>query len=605
MHEQFELEKGFRCLADNLPDSVVRWDAAGRLGYSNRSHERAVGRPTAEMLGRTTLESFPDGRFVPVYEAILQIAATGSSMEFARLPVPLENGEIRIHDLKLVPEFDADGRVCNVLGIGRDMTEFYRMQDAVTEREQEFRALVENTPDVVARYDSTCRRLYVNPAFARLVGLPKEELVGRRPADYGGSPLAADYERALRYALDTGEEVEHELIWFGGDGRLRNTHFRLVPERDGNGAVASVLAVGRDISAIREAERRLAESERQFRMLAENLPESVVRYDTHCRRLYMNRSLTGISDVSLRQPSGGSPSVHSPVHREYAACLKQVIASGESGEVHLDVVDDLTGNPRHYQVVMVAERDELGEIVGALAIARDVSEFREVQVGLERSQAQIRALAARSEDAREEERRHIAREVHDELGQLLTGLQLSVARIERKFGDAAPGLREHLSETQGLVEMALAAARSIASALRPVALDMGVCAAIEWLSGEFEKRTGIECTVRFAKCGSACGDRHAVGFYRIAQEALTNVTRHAGAAHVSLALENDGEACVLTVKDDGRGFDPHAVRPGALGLLGIGERALMLGGTVTVDSAPGFGTEVRVRVPSASQCLHR
>jgi signal transduction histidine kinase len=227
----------------------------------------------------------------------------------------------------------------------------------------------------------------------------------------------------------------------------------------------------------------------------------------------------------------------------------------------------------------------------------EIEDRKQAEQNLEESRAQLRGMAARREEAREEERKYVAREVHDELGQILTGLQLNVSVITRKFAADSPPLREHLLETMMLTNSALDATRNIASALRPAALDMGIVSALEWLAGRFGSSTGIQCEVHIEETEIQLDENHAVALFRIVQESLTNVARHAKADQIDITLYREGDVYVLKIRDNGIGFDSSVKKENSFGLVGIRERALMLAGTVFINSLSGYGTEIVVRIP--------
>lgn len=227
----------------------------------------------------------------------------------------------------------------------------------------------------------------------------------------------------------------------------------------------------------------------------------------------------------------------------------------------------------------------------------DVTERRRAAADLERSGRTLRRLQASVVEAREEERRRIARELHDELGQRLTALKMEVSSLAGRAGLHAAevpvrGMLAMLDET-------VAAVRRIASDLRPLMLDdLGLNAAIEWLARDTARRTGIEITAQLSEMPEPPGGRLATALYRMVQEGLTNAVRHAQASHVTVQLRREGNALVLTVSDDGVGLPgPGALREDGYGLLGMRERAEMLGGTLTMENREEGGARLAVRVP--------
>ncbi|PHX44281.1 ABC transporter substrate-binding protein [Pseudomonas sp. NZIPFR-PS5] len=191
----------------------------------------------------------------------------------------------------------------------------------------------------------------------------------------------------------------------------------------------------------------------------------------------------------------------------------------------------------------------------------------------------------------------IAREVHDELGQMLTVLKLETSMCELAYADLDPGLRDRLNSMKRLIAQLFQLVRDVATALRPPILDAGIASAIEWQARRFEARTHIPCLVQVPDNLPSLPDATAIGLFRILQESLTNVMRHAEAHTVELSLTlSDGVLC-LRIADDGKGFDLGAERPASFGLVGMRERVLIMGGQLHLDTLPGEGTTLRIHIP--------
>ncbi|MDC6381480.1 transporter substrate-binding domain-containing protein [Pseudomonas graminis] len=234
----------------------------------------------------------------------------------------------------------------------------------------------------------------------------------------------------------------------------------------------------------------------------------------------------------------------------------------------------------------------------------DVTERRRSLAALQESEArlqvlaeQLRELSAHLETVREEEKARIAREVHDELGQMLTVLKLETSMCELAYADLDPGLRDRLNSMKRLIAQLFQLVRDVATALRPPILDAGIASAIEWQARRFEARTQIPCLVQVPDNLPSLPDATAIGLFRILQESLTNVMRHAEAHTVELSLTlNDGVLC-MRIADDGKGFDLRAERPASFGLVGMRERVLIMGGQLHLDTLPGEGTTLRIHIP--------
>jgi signal transduction histidine kinase len=247
--------------------------------------------------------------------------------------------------------------------------------------------------------------------------------------------------------------------------------------------------------------------------------------------------------------------------------------------------------------------DELGELSRTFdSMAWTVSQRTE---DLRQMMESLRALAARAEHVREEERTRISREIHDELGQTLTGIRMDLDRLEERVAKAnltaaeREAVNAKIASIRELAASGLDVARRISRQLRPSVLDvLGVAAAIEWQLEEFQARTGIATTLLAEDDLSALDDQASTALFRILQEALTNIMRHAAATEVTARIARDPDAVVMEVTDNGRGFDAaDAPFPKSLGLLGMRERAALLGGVTSVTSQQGRGTTVHVRLP--------
>jgi PAS domain S-box-containing protein len=354
-----------------------------------------------------------------------------------------------------------------------------------------------------------------------------------------------------------------------------------------------------EIEEREQAEAALRDSERKFRTLAENSPDLIIRYDRDCRRVYVNPAYTALFNTSAEQALQREPDKSAfgdAGMQAYRDMLRSVLETGERAESFLTWQPPGTA-PRHYVFHAVPEYDVDGTVVRVLTIGRDVTALKEAEQNL-------RELSARQHTAREEERKHIARELHDELGQFLTALRMSVSLLRVRFGQDNPALTEHAKGMTQLVDRNIQVVRNVAASLRPAALDMGIQPALEWLVDEFGRHAGIAANLLVMDENIVLDDDSQTAIFRIVQESLTNVARHAAASQVTVTLDSSGDCCQVTVQDDGVGFDPGQVGKSSLGLVGMRERVLMVGGAIDIDSAPGRGTTVVVRVPLGATSAH-
>lgn len=232
-------------------------------------------------------------------------------------------------------------------------------------------------------------------------------------------------------------------------------------------------------------------------------------------------------------------------------------------------------------------------------LTREVFDRKRAEHALRRSQAELRELAAISSSAREQEKRRIARELHDELAQTLATLRLEMDRFGEQQTTASGLPLPKLADMRSLVDEAVTSTRRIASDLRPAMLDdLGLAAAVQWLTEAFEQRHGIDCELIVEPVDFDLDEPYASTAYRIVQESLTNVARHAQATRAWVSLLRENGQVVLRVRDNGVGFEPLARRkPTSFGLAGLRERAYLVDGKLRIESAPGRGTTIEVRIP--------
>lgn len=251
-------------------------------------------------------------------------------------------------------------------------------------------------------------------------------------------------------------------------------------------------------------------------------------------------------------------------------------------------------SPGHQRWFCMIVDPMCGGYDGAVVSHLDITDTREQ---LRDSKEQLRALTAHQEDMLEQERKRIALELHDEMGQLLTALNLDISLLGLRLGDNRE-LLATIDDMHSVVARTIDVVRKVASQLRPAALDLGLTPALEWLAANFSSRWHIPCSIDGGDDDLVLDDLVATAVFRVVQESLTNVARHARATDVSISLSRMEQHLQVGIKDNGRGFDTGVVgRERGFGLFGMRERILALGGTVSIDSARGRGTTVSIELP--------
>ncbi len=240
-----------------------------------------------------------------------------------------------------------------------------------------------------------------------------------------------------------------------------------------------------------------------------------------------------------------------------------------------------------------------GGIFAIVTAFQDITDLKRAEQELQHSRQQLRELSVFLQSVREEERKRIARELHDELGQSLTALRIDLNWLEERLPEAESGVTGKLAAMERLLNRTVDSMRRISEDLRPGMLDdLGLAAAIEHHVEQFTERTGIPCELTMLQEDFDLNDQVATAVFRILQESLTNVARHAAASRVTVEVQEQDDEMRLTVQDDGSGLpDKKERRHNSFGLIGMHERVKMLGGRLTIDSAPGQGTRIEAVIP--------
>jgi PAS domain S-box-containing protein len=430
----------------------------------------------------------------------------------------------------------------------------------------------------------------VGRSFSSLID-PELPLAGRRKHGAAGRSIEERRQAARR----------REVTARHRDGHAVPVELGITPIHDGRSRFQGAWL--RDIS-----ERRRREAvERLQSCILENVHDSVILVDLQGRVQYWNQGAEALYGYRAAEIVGRSIGAVLPDGEAMEPDLERILAAGDASEEAARRHKD--GTPLWVETRRSVMRDAAGEAIGVLGVAKDVTQRHRVAAELERSRAQLRSLADRLRKAREDERTSIARQIHDEMGQVLTALRLDVAWLEARIPREQTSLLDKCAMMARLIEATIGQIRTLATQLRPAVLDdLGLAAAIEWETQEFARRTGIPCTPHLrAELAGVAPDR-AIDLFRILQEALTNVARHARAEHVEvrvgLTRKGKERELVLHVEDDGRGIRPEETADAhSLGLLGMRERALLWNGSVEVRPRAEGGTRVTVRLPLPAKGL--
>ena len=347
--------------------------------------------------------------------------------------------------------------------------------------------------------------------------------------------------------------------------------------------------------------RALRESEERFRTLTEIAPVGIFLTDADQQCVYVNERWTEITGVAPSEARGMDWRV---CLQTQGSTLQATALFAADPTVPLSFENPIEKpNRRTTWVIgqMRPYRDAQGTILGHLGVITDITDRKSAEVARQLSEQRLRELSAHMTSSEERQRAQIAREIHDDIGSSLTGMKIDLLRL-KQLTMAIPEAQEKLAAFNRLLDSTAAASVRIAKALRPSILDDGIVPAIDWQLREFSKRMDIDTEFAEPEHEPELTQDQSIALFRVVQEALNNVAKHAHAKHVDVVLFSHGEELTLEIRDDGRGLplDPageRVERRGAFGITGMRERITSLGGWMDVTGAPGEGTTVMVGIP--------
>jgi PAS domain S-box-containing protein len=474
--------------------------------------------------------------------------------------------------------------------------ELLRQKEARLAAERKYRRIFENVSEGIFQSTPEGYYLMANPALARIHGFdsPRDLIRSRRDISreiYVDPARREEFKRLLE-KQGVVRDFEHETFRKDGSRIWLSVNARAV--RDEAGKVLYYEGTARDITQRKQAEQALRESEERYRELFENSKDALYVHDMNGCYTSVNRATERLSGYTREELAGRHFSIF--LNPEYESHVRGHLGrkAEESSETTYET-EIVTKYGRHVPIEISSRLIFAdGVAVGVQGCMRDVSERKRVQ-------AAARTYSRRLIEAQEGERRRMSRELHDQVGQILTAVKMNLHALRQKC--SAPDILSSIEDNMKVIDEAVDQVRDLSVDLRPLLLDdFGLVVAVRWYLDRQAKSCGVPADFTTRSLGE--DDRFSseleTACFRIVQEAVTNVARHARATRISVVLERAGQDLILLISDDGAGFDMKALRStsaATLGLRSMEERVQAVGGTITIDSAPDLGTAICARIP--------
>lgn len=589
-------EERYRALVEDQTEVISRFRTDGTILFANDVYSRFFGKTTDELIGQKW-HPRAVGEDVPTIEAKLRTLSPANPVVVIENRVYAASGEVRWMQFVNRGFFDPQGRLDEIQSVGRDITERRRAEDAMRESEALLLQVLASAPDAVFAIDREYRLLVSNERHQQVLVAS-----GAQPVRVGDSVLSpvfpperlaywrAAYNRALG-----GEQFRLEVEWKTATGEALVFENTLSPLREAAGTIVGCLVVARDITERKRAQAALQESEQRFSTVIRNSPVAIgISRLADGKFLDINEAFVQLYGYSREEIVGHTSTELGLWHSGNRDAVVQNLCEREGRQIV-----EMQGRCKDGKICDLLASIDVILLGGELCMVGFLSDITErKRLEMERAEAMARLAVVQ-----EEERRRVARELHDQTAQRLVALAVELKNLEtnlaagRRQDERVQALRRAVAELDRQV-------RQVAFDLRDGEIEEGGLedALRDCVEG-WSERTGVPVECEFRGLG---GERLPAPveatLYRVAQEALANVQRHANAHRVSMLLERDGGLARLTVEDDGCGFDADAVRESSksdrqMGLLGMRERVALAGGTLLIESAPGAGTTILVRVP--------
>lgn len=454
-----------------------------------------------------------------------------------------------------------------------------------------FRILFDTSFDPIVIVNQARRFVDANAAACALLGYSRTELM-RTTVDQVTPAATRERLHELWTEFMRAGQLTGEYLLRRKDGSTALVEFRSVA----NFVPGLHLTSFRDVTERKHTEPELRRQKELLELIVDNIPIMLNFVDTNGRMGWTNREWERVLGWTLEEARRIDVLAHEyPDPDDYADVIRSIRDAPQDWRDFRTRRKDGTVIDTAWAHVLLSDGTTIG-------IGQDISDRKRAEEALRGSHEQLRQLSARLGRVSEHERAELARELHDQFGQVLTALKMDVRWIDQQFPADLPGstaVREKMLAIGAMLDSLIHQVRRISAGLRPIALDkLGLLDAIEGLCEDFERRSGIRCRLKRSGGEVRLDSNQGTQLFRIVQEAFTNIMRHAGASRVIVSATRRRNAVILAIRDNGRGItDDQIKNPQSLGLLGMQERAIRAGAALAVGRAGKKGTIVRIVVP--------
>jgi PAS domain S-box-containing protein len=471
-----------------------------------------------------------------------------------------------------------------------------RAEESLQRSEERWRSLIENSSDIITilAIDGTIQ--YESPSVTRILGYQPEELVGKNVFEFIHPHDLPQVMKAFTRTFERGgisKNLEYRFRHQDGSWCVFESIGKTF--RDESGELVGVVN-SRDITERKRTKDALSQQQEILQKIFDHIPVMISFWDAQGRLKLVNQEWERVIGWTLEEIEKQNLDVVAECYPDPQYRRRVLALLTSSGGEWMDFKPRV----RDGRVICTSWAAVHLSDGTSITIGQDITERKRADERLKSSNEKLRALAAHLQSVREEESISIAREIHDELGGALTGLKMDLSWLARRLPETLDeAVRQHLKSMSDYIDETIQKVRNISTGLRPSVLDdLGLAAAIEWQTREFQNRTEIKCEMISLQEEVALSPEKSTAVFRIFQEILTNIARHARATLVQISMKQDDGDLLLKVSDNGLGIaESDITDTTSLGILGMRERTVVFGGEVEINGEAGRGTTVMVRIP--------
>ena len=592
----FKKEQFFRSLIENASDLVTVLRPDGAIVYESPACERMLGYRQDERIGCNCLDYIHPDDLDRVKIAFGYAQQNGAAPESVEYRYRHKNGSYVSLEVIGHSSFDEDGEPIVIIN-KRDVTDRKAIEEKLRTSEEQYRNVVETQTEMICRFLPDTTLTFVNEAYCRYFGKPREELIGTKAIELIPEDLREAGLEDLRLLIESRQANSIETEVIQADGKIGWQKWINHLILDDRGRVIELQGTGRDITAQKRFEKALSASEEKYRRIVDTMMEGIWVVDTDIRITLVNQQLAEMLDYTVDELVGRH--AYEFVLEKTEGDLAQIKERRREG-ISEQYDAKLRRKDGSYVWVLISAtpiHDDNGEYTGSLAMITDITERK-------RNEEQLAELASRLLNLQDEERRRLARELHDETAQNLAALNVGLSRIRSMLTPEQERAISLVSENESLCQKALKEVRTISYLLHPPLLDeRGLGVALSWFVNGFSDRSGLKVSYFLSPEIKRLPSEIETALFRVVQEALTNIHRHSRSSVADISLTKESESIVLVVKDEGCGLQEHlhisdgiGVAKLGVGIPGMRERLRLVGGHLEITSS-SEGTIVKGVVP--------